>query len=283
MTAPVSKAIDNARVGLSKSLMTTPCERKGFYSETIRDERGRRLRFPMPERVTFGTAVDEAVTYILWHDRRGEPWTEIDAVETGLAVARKADGWTLVADPVVFEIQLANALRLYLESPNGLARIRALYDEGLALQGNDGESLRTDDVIGTPDFLTSRRVGDLKTWSRNDGERKFWSSPEMGIYAYLYAAQHGALPETVFYQAYIRKTKPEWVWIETPGTAELVAYGRETATHWRALIDAGRPELAAPSTAFCGDCPFRLPMPAYGHDGCAIGQLVPVASEEVAA
>jgi hypothetical protein len=112
----VSKAIDPARVGLSKSLMTSPCERKGFYSETVRDGNGRRPSFPMPERVTFGTAVDEAVSYILFHDRDGTPWTPEVAIETGLARARASLGWSLIADPDVFELQVGNAIKLYVSA-----------------------------------------------------------------------------------------------------------------------------------------------------------------------
>ncbi len=277
----ISKAIDNARVGLSKSLMTTPCERKGFYSETVRDAEGRRLSFPLPERVTFGTAVDEAITYILWHDRQGDLWTAEEAVALGLAAAQRQQGWDLVEDKEVFGIQLRNAVNLYLTSTDGLERIQRLYAEGLTLQGNDGVSLRAGDVIGTPDYKTSRRVGDLKTWGRNDGERKFWKSPEMGLYAFLYTAENGALPETVFYQAYIRVNKPYWLWLEIPATADLVEYGKQTADHWRSLLELGRPELFPFDTTYCGDCPFRDPMPEVGHDGCAVGRVMP--REEIAA
>jgi hypothetical protein len=139
-----------------------------------------------------------------------------------------------------------------------------------------------DDIIGTPDLSTSLRVGDVKTWSRNDGPAKFRTSPEMGVYAYLFAQRNGgAIPDTVFYQAYVRVSKPYWLWLEQPGTAALVEYGRETAAHWRALMAAGQPELAAPNTKFCADCPFREALPEFGHEGCSIGRLFPV--EEVAA
>lgn len=276
MTA-ISKAIDPGRAGLSKSLMCTPCERKGLYSETVRDERGWRLRFPMPEKVTFGSAVDEAVTYIVYHDREGEPWNFSDALALGMETAREKDpaSWALVEDQATFHVQLANALQLYLDQPDGLARIRALYPEHLRLQGDNGRSLRAGDVIGTPDFMTDRRVVDLKTWGRNDGVKKMWTSPEMGVYAYLFAAESGAIPETVAYQAYIRVSKPYWIWLEVPGTSALVDYGRETANHWRALLEAGRPELAAANPMFCGDCPWAAPMPEVGHDGCAVGRLMP--------
>jgi hypothetical protein len=92
MTASVSKAIDPKRVGMSKSMMTSPCERKAFFGETVRDAEGRRLSFPMPERVTFGTAVDEAVAYIVWHDRQKEPWSIDQAVRVGTGRRRGPEG-----------------------------------------------------------------------------------------------------------------------------------------------------------------------------------------------
>lgn len=280
MTA-ISKAIDPARRGISKSLMTVPCPRRGFYSETVRDAQGRRLSFPLPERVTFGTAVDEAVGYIAYHDRGGEPWLVEDAIRLGMDAARAAKGWELVEDAETFEVQVGNAIGLYVSQPDGLARLRTHYADNLRVQGDNGRSLRAGDVIGTPDFLTDRGVIDLKTWSRNDGEKKVWRSPEMGVYTYLFAAESGALPEFVAYQAYIRVSRPYWTWIEVPASSALVDFGRETAAHWRALLEIGRPELFTTDTSFCGDCPWRQPLPEYGHDGCSVGRLVPV--EDIAA
>jgi len=272
----ISKAIDPGRVGLSKSLMTSPCERKGFYSETVRDADGRRLQFPMPERVTFGTAVDEAVGYIAFNDTRGFKWSAAAAVALGLTAAREAKGWPLVQDPETFELQVKHAIDLYLVSDDGLQRLRRHYP--VRVQGDDGRSLKAGDVIGTPDFLTPNGPVDVKTWSRNDGIKKFWTSPEMGIYGFLWTAQDGSYPERLAYQAYVRVAKPYWIWLEVTDPdeiARLVDFGRATADHWRALLEAGHAELAAADTRFCGDCPFRDPLPEVGHDGCAVGRLVP--------
>src|SRR5512139_1176161 len=134
----ISKAIDPARVGLSKSLMTNPCERKGYFAETVRDENGRRLSWPLPERVTFGSAVDEAVSYIVWHDREGQPWRIEDGIKTGMDRARSASGWPLVPDEHVFELQVANAVALYCTQDDGLPRIRSHYPDHLRIQGDDG-------------------------------------------------------------------------------------------------------------------------------------------------
>lgn len=290
----VSKAIDPARTGISKSLMTNPCERKGFYSETVRDEAGRRLSFPMPERVLFGSAVDEATSFIVY--KLGEEGVlayepgmadqfAYEAAAVGIDRVRRESGWALL-DPEarkVFEVQVRNAVDLYVRTPDGLARLAwaANEDNGLWTQGMDGRSLRWEDVIGTPDFVTPRRVIDVKTWSRNDGARKVWESPEMGTYALLFTSEMGYLPDTVVYHAYIRVSKPYWTWIEADASRDLVAFGRQSASHWRALLAAGNPDLAAASTRYCGDCPFRNAIPTVDFDGCPVGRLVP--SEEAAA
>jgi hypothetical protein len=289
----ISKAIDPARVGLSKSLMCSPCERKGFYSETVRDPEGRRLSFPLPERVTFGSAVDEAVGYLVYRDLNGdvEPdWTDEqfadivgnDARIIGMHAAERALGWPLVTDRDTFELQVANAVKLYCTSPDGLARIRSLYPERLRIQGENGQSIKAGDIIGTPDFLTDASVVDVKTWGRNDGAKKFWRSAEMGIYAWLVTSIDGTMPRRLAYQAYVRVSKPYWTWLEITDEAEiaaLVSMGRETAAHWRGLLEIGRPELFPTDTYYCGDCPFRDPMPDHGHDGCAVGRLVPRTEE----
>jgi hypothetical protein len=89
MIATIDKAIDNGRVGLSKSLMTTPCERKGFYGETVRDADGKRLRFAMPEKVHFGSAVDSAHLEIVYAASQGkEPDLDL-AIEKGMERARQ--------------------------------------------------------------------------------------------------------------------------------------------------------------------------------------------------
>jgi hypothetical protein len=108
MIATIDKAIDNGRVGLSKSLMTNPCQRKGWYSEKVRDADGKRLSFAMPEKVIFGSALDSAHLEIVYAASQGkEPDLEL-AAEKGMARARKS----VASEPIdwkVFEVQLRNA------------------------------------------------------------------------------------------------------------------------------------------------------------------------------
>lgn len=280
----ISKAIDPARVGLSKSLMTSPCERKGWFGEHVRDANGRRLRFPMPEQVTFGKAVDVAHGYIVWHEQRHLPWTLEKAVAQGITEASAdADSWALVTDRGAFELQVTNAMRKFVNDPDGLARLTP-HLVGLRIQGDNGETLRSGDIIGTPDYiLPDGSILDVKTAGRKYTEAKFWQSPEMGIYALLGAAfLEGELPPRVIYQVYVRTASPYWMWLEQEVTSDLVEIGRDTADHWRAVIALDDVTAVAPNTMFCSGCPWADPLPEYGFEGCSVGRRMPRLEETAA-
>ncbi len=275
----IEKAIDPARVGLSKSLMTNPCERKGWYSEHVRDADGKRLHFAMPEKVHFGSAVDSAHLEIVYAASQGkEPDLDL-AVEMGMKRARLGNSSEDI-DWETFEVQLRNAMTLFLRDPNGLARIPL---EGIRFQGANGQSLHADDVIGTPDYLLGDgSVMDVKTAKRKKTLNDFWRSAEMPLYAYLATAEHGVLPPKLIYQVYVRVTKPYWDWLEVPGVTTLVALGKMHANHWRALLTQPV-DTAAFDTTFCSDCGFRDAIPEIGYAGCEIGQSMPVTELEEAA
>lgn len=268
----IDKAIDPARVGISKSLVVTPCERKGLYSETVRDESGRRLRFPMPERVIFGQAVDSAHSAIVDAAREGRHYSVAMGVSAGMLRLDSPTSEHIDAD--LFETQLALALTKFLNEPDGLARIPL---EGIRIQGDDGESLAWDGLVGTPDYiLGDGSILDVKTAARSYPADKAWKSAEMPFYALLATGWNGGtIPPRLIYQTYVRSAKPYWQWLEWPGTADLVAIGAEYVAHWRALLAAGDVDLATPNTAFCGDCPWRESMREYGHSGCRVGSRMP--------
>lgn len=281
----IDKGIDLARVGLSKSLMTNPCERKGAYSEFIRDALGRRLRFPMPERVLFGSALDTAVGYIAYHLREDGEYSLGAAAQLGIERAAEMDASEEIDWPT-FGVQLDNALALFIETPVGRQGLRHPIEwlgrhagePEFRIQGDDGRSLRADDVIGTPDFMC-RHVIDVKAAGRRYSDDKFTASAEMPIYALLYAEEHdGALPESLAYLVYHRVTKPYWDVYEEPATADHVALGRLYANRWRKGLATGDPEMFAFDTKFCrsesGDCGFLNPIPEVGFEGCPIGQLI---------
>ncbi len=276
ISAPV-KDIDPARVGLSKSLMTNPCERKGWYSESVRDSEGKRLRFPMPEKVHFGSAVDSAHLEIVYAASQGNEPDLALAVEKGMERVRGED----IEDRDVFEVQLRNAMHLFLIQPDGLKRIPL---EGIRFQGANGTSHKADDVIGTPDYLLGDgSVMDVKTSAKAYRPDHFWRTAEMPVYAYLAGAEMGVLPPKLIYQVYVRVTKPYWAWYEQPGLTSLISLGKSHAAHWRALI-AGPVEMASWDTGMCHDCGFREAIPELNFAGCEVGQSIPVAeTEEIAA
>lgn len=283
MTDTISKDIDPARVGISKSLITTPCERQGYYKETVRDASGRRLSFPMPERVIFGKAVDVAHGYIVERIRDGERWTLDAAVTLGLAAAeRDEDSYALVEDKATFAVQVENAMTLFTEQPDGLERLRPLIP-GIRIQGDNGASLSApaDDGtpdIGTPDYwLADGSILDVKTTGSAEGygraydERKFWNKGEMAFYSHLVTSLTGALPPRLIYQVYVRQAKPRWQWIEVPGNGALVTLGRLHSRRWRKGFAAGDPDLFGHDLSYCGECPYREAIAGL-HDGCPIGQ-----------
>lgn len=271
--APVSKAIDPRRSGISKSLATSPCERKGFYGETVRDATGARLQSAMPERVLFGRFIDAIHTFIVSKTRMESDWHPDEAMILGLQHAAETEASEDI-DWNVFGLQGRNAIELFVSQPEGLAKMRDLPN--LKMQGANGKSLRVDDIVGTPDYMDDLGIIDVKATGRSYEPSKFYRSAEMPIYAWLWsAANGGAIPERMAYHTYVRKAKPEWKWIETPGTADMIALGRLYANRWRKGLATGDPDLFSFDTAFCGDCPFRLPIPEVNHAGCPIGLLVP--------
>lgn len=274
----IDKTIDPARVGLSKSLMTTPCERKAYYSERVRDSKGRRPSFPMPERVLFGRAIDAAHAYVVWHDSRGIDWTVEQAARDGVENARRID-CSEDYDADVFAAQVHDAMRLFVTAPEGLVKMREHYP-GLRIQGDNGQSLRADDLIGTPDYMDDgvidvKTSGSAEGFGKRYGVEKFVRSPEMPIYALLFAAQNGELPRYLAYQVCVRqKSGPSWQWIEVPATGWHVELGRAYANRWRKGLAVDDPDLFAFDTTYCGDCPFAGPVADTAHAGCPVGQIV---------
>lgn len=280
MSAPPNKAIDPARVGLSKSLMTGVCDRKSYYGETVRDANGRRLPFVASESMLFGKAIDVAHGYIVWHIREGREYQLSDAMLDGLEAARAdADGWAALPSAAAFIDEVRVAIHKFHNQENGLDRLMPLIP-GIAIQGNDGETLRAGDVIGTPDYmLADGSPLDVKTSKYGTGqwsydESAFTSKAEMPIYALLSASINGAIPPRLIYQTYVRSRGGYWMWAEVEGTAAHVELGRLHAAHWRAAIKANDPDLLSFNTKWCGDCQFARPMPDIGFEGCAVGGQV---------
>jgi hypothetical protein len=284
MTAePIDKAIDPARPGLSKSLMSSPCERKAWFGETVRDDKNRRLRFPMPERVLMGSAIDSAHSYIAWHLREGRPWSRDGAVREGLKRARSDEqSWALLTDDdeEIFHRQLDNAIHLFMRD-GALEQFMGVV-AGIRIQGNEGESLTWEDVVGTPDYiLADGSILDVKASGSSEGRgrtytpEKFDQAAEMPVYALLMHELSGHPPPRLIYQVYVRQVKPHWQWIEVPGEMRHVDLGRIHVKRWRKGMAAGDPDLFAFNPQMCKDCPFANPIPDVGFEGCPVGLLQP--------
>lgn len=294
MSAP-SKAIDPARVGLSKSLLTTPCERKGWYSEAVRLPSGARIRTPMPPRVHFGRAVDRIHADIVYAAASGN-WPNLSDVAQWTADALDeantayADGdWSEQADMLGFAAEVGHSIDLFRSQEDGFPRLRPFL-EGIRVQGDNGRTLQAGDVIGTPDYLLPDAehgepdgVLDVKTTERKYYPDKFTDSAEMPIYAHLFREEFGRPPTRLAYQVYVRVQRPYWQWLEIPGGEQIADLGAAIAESWRKRMALGDADLFATDRRFCGDCPFAKPMPEVGFGGCAVGMLTLAVSQEEAA
>jgi hypothetical protein len=290
---PISKAIDPKRTGISKSLVTATalCNRKGWFSEHIRQADGSRLPWIVPERVLFGSALDEAILFIAYNVRENLRWTKADAVAEGmLAVLGKKHEPGI--DFGIFEAQLRTAIDLFEIDVLGLGGEggQPIVDfHGAYLQGLDGESMRIGDLVGTPDFVISGKtresgrtlILDLKASARAKSARDLRSA-ELAFYAWLWATHtKGELPD-VGYLTYARTAKPRYQLLTGPADPGHLFLAEEYVKTTRAVVARTRQEEVGFNPAFCGGCEWRKPNAEVGFEGCSIGLLVSDESREEA-
>lgn len=286
MKPTIGKAIDPSRVGLSKSTIVAAslCQRKAYFGEKVRDNQGRRISIPMPERVLFGVAIDNAVQYILWNIREGVEFSDglLDAaVEDGLAAMDGRPG-SEELDAIAIQDELQESLYRFKTEVLDAGIINT-EKSVLMLQGLDGESLRYGDLIGTPDILQLgiyAAIYDIKSSPKRKSERDLYS-PEMAHYATMYLELFGVLPK-IGYITWVRSQSTRgWQFLGGESTLmhTVLADGYRTVT--RALLEAESVDRLSFNTAFCGSCEWKLSRLELSFDGCAIGQSV--ASLEVKA
>lgn len=279
MKPPISKAIDPKRTGISKSTIvaTNLCARKGWYGETIRDSKGRRLSVPMPERVLFGTALDEAIQLVIWNAREGVviDATLIDeAIQEGLGAMASRPG-AEECDPVAIEFELVIAVEMFVRDI--LPTLPLKY---LRLQGDDGESLRHGEFIGTPDILIlgdEPAIWDVKSSARSKAARDLWS-PEMSHYAALYEGIYGSKP-LLGYLTWVRTKSPKWQVVSMQSTELHIALATAHRAATKAAINTPTIDDLPFNTALCGSCEWKVTRPELGFGGCPIGQAVAAISK----
>ena len=278
----ISKAIDPRRVGISKSLVTTTalCGRKGWFSEKIRLEDGSRLPFVAPERVAFGSALDEAILIIAEALRSGRPWDEDEVVNAGIEAVRSRP--TEEIEWEIFEAQLRAAVKIFVYDviEPELVTFRDVY-----LQGLDGESLKVEGLIGTPDFIFRKWKGedggtmilDLKASARSKSEKDLRSA-EMAFYSYLWSRYSAGELPGVGYLTYVRTKRPTYQLITGKATADHLLLAEQYLAATKSVVARESVDEVAFSTSFCGSCEWRKPNPAVGFGGCSVGMLI--ASDE---
>jgi hypothetical protein len=286
MKPTIGKEIDPSRVGLSKSTIVAAslCQRKAYFGEKVRDSQGRRISIPMPERVLFGVAIDNAVQHVLWNIREGAEFSEKlldEAVQDGMGAMESRPG-SEELDPVAIQEELEESLYRFKTEVLDAGIINT-DKTVLMLQGMDGESLRYGDLIGTPDILQlgiHAAIYDIKSSPRRKSERDLYS-PEMAHYATMYLELFGKLPK-IGYITWVRSQSTRgWQFLGGESTLfhTVLAEGYRTVT--RSLLEATSVERLPFNTAFCGSCEWKLPRPELAFGGCEIGQSV--ASLEVRA
>lgn len=293
----ISKAIDPKRVGISKSLITSTalCGRKGWYSEHVRMPDGARVPIIAPERMLFGSALDEAILYVAYSIREGQRWTLGDAVALGMqAILGKPHDPEI--DMITFERQLRNAIEIFqLDVLNDLGDGgKPLLDfRGALFQGINGESLKIGEgaeaLIGTPDFILSGEyrengkplVLDLKASARSKSPKDLRSA-ELAFYAWLWIAHtKGEIPD-VGYLTYVRAARPRFQILTGSVDRSMLLLAEEHVKATRAIVRASEVRNLPFRTDFCGSCEWRKPNPEAGFEGCIVGSLMNLDEEEEA-
>lgn len=304
-TEYVSKDIDPGRLSIGKGLLWATgsfgCEREAWYGETVRDERGWRLRHPMPEKVHFGKAIDvlhaaamkrridgreievDPLVDLAYHAGIAETWAEEEQDDFDRDAARE-----------VFRVKLDNAARLLVgevAGPPAQAEgvpLDWMPLEGVHIQGLNGVSLEVPNVFGdrplggTPDYVyvdqeSGTMVGwiDVKAVERSHSYPDKWLGAEATIYTYLLTVLNGGqVPGFIGYLEYRRLAKPYWHMTIQRNPIILAGIADRYIRRWRRAIEIGDPEVLSFNPKECADCPYSRPIPEAGFPGCEIGAIV---------
>ncbi len=284
--ADISKAIDPARTGISKSALTssTICMRKSYYAETVRDPDGRRVGITMNEPILFGKAVDAMTLYAIAAVRGNHSWTHEEAISYGISDAQPSSPADI--DPESFREEMTLAMTGFTPYLHALLQRRG--DDGqIWLQGWDGESLRANGLIGTPDIIVESRtepptVIDVKTGKRRKTEADL-NGVEMGYYAHLYREVRGHSGVVrVAYLSWSRTKNPAWYYVEkeVEESHETIALAQLRAL--KSSLESKSADSVAFSTTYCASCQYAKPQPSHNFDGCEVGLAVAAnAAQEV--
>ena len=274
---PISKAIDPKRVGISKSLVvaTSLCARKGWHQENIRLADGSRPRAVMPERVHFGSALDEATMTLIYRH-----WVEVKPIDETLLMESVEEGLGSIStkpgaedlDPEAFRVELEAAIRSFavIVLPRLLDGATRVY-----LQGWNGQSWSDGHGgIGTPDVTVFYGPDDATIWDiKSSTRRKPFEAlygPEMSHYAAMYDDidrgrddhEDERLPRNLRlgYLTWVRLKSPVWQVISTKSDLQHHAYAQIQREHTAAVISHRVPDALGYNTSLCGTCEYAKPI-----------------------
>jgi hypothetical protein len=182
----------------------------------------------------------------------------------------------------IFEAQLRAAIKIFVYDvlEPELVTFRDVY-----LQGLDGESLKVEGLIGTPDFIFRKWRGeegatmilDLKASARSKSAKDLRSA-EMAFYSYLWSRYSAGELPGIGYLTYVRTKRPTYQLITGKATGEHLLLAEQYLAATRSVVGRDSVEEVAFTTSFCGSCEWRKPNPIVGFDGCSVGRLI--ASDE---
>ncbi|CAB4152980.1 hypothetical protein UFOVP613_43 [uncultured Caudovirales phage] len=289
MTTPViSKAIDPARKGLSKSTLVagTFCLRKAYFTERIVDAQGRRVPFEANAAMAFGSALDAATLFALYQIRAGDDYLTAEAVEYGLADLRD-DILALGVDPAEMRLELTQAMDEF--RPEAARLVELTAGGKIWLQGWDGASLSSGDLIGTPDIILEPAeitgtpwIVDIKAAKRRKTPHDLWGA-ELSFYSTLYGMVRPERPlPAVAYLSWVRTKSPAWQFLpgEASPTHALLAAQHVGVT--RSALRAQSADEVPFNSGMCGTCQWNRPRLDYGFSGCAVGKAIVEAQAEAA-
>lgn len=271
-----SKMIDPKRVGISKTTIVAGslCGRKAYFGENVRLPDGSRVHTPLNARMAFGVALDTATEYALFKERAGNSWEIEDSVHKGLRALLERGNTTFVDD--AFSAELREAMTQFKSEI--VAKKVLPINEYLMLQGLNGESLKSGDLIGTPDIIAwdavnlVGRVIDVKAGARKKSALDLFG-PELSFYAALFADAfpEASLPE-IAYLTWVRTKEPSWQYLATQATYQHLAIAAEYAEATRALVKAKSAASVPFTRTYCSDCTYAKPIPEASFEGCAVGR-----------
>lgn len=252
----------DARKTISKSFLVGAdlCGEKAWRS--VHDPRP----FTPIEKVSFGSALDQAVDLAIGYIRSGQV-IDMERVATAVYAVQERDGIEFDTDGAIEAAELFPV------------QVAPEYDFSLALTQH---AIRVEipglgAVDGHPDVILPVGLYDVKSSAKakpQDAARDSYS--ELGLYALMRRAETGTAPLAVGYWTWVRSKRPYWQIVTAPVTERMLRISMARASGYVRALEADavlNEGLAVPVNGtfpgapkfpgLCLDCPYS---PGMGGD-----------------